>query len=92
MNTSNIKKDGKERTRTMIQLNKEEKMAVAERFPDVHIVRTMKGDSKRHHYYCEEAPKVIRFLNRMRGIEEPQPKQRRDRWREGGFYRKRNAD
>lgn len=50
----------------MIQISKEERMAIAEMFPDVHVVRTMKSDSKRHHYYCEEAPRVLRFLDRMR--------------------------
>ena len=74
----------------MIQLNKEEKMAVAERFPDVHIVRTMKGDSKRHHYYCEESPKVLRFVNRMRGIEEPHTAQRKWNARRRGDGRDRN--
>lgn len=50
----------------MISINKEEKMAIAARFPDVCIVRTMKGDSKRHHYYCEEAPRVLRYLESLR--------------------------
>lgn len=50
----------------MIQVTKEERAAIAREFPDVHVVRTMKGDSKRHHYYCEEAPRVLRFLERMR--------------------------
>lgn len=50
----------------MIQISKEERAAIAEAFPDVHVVRTMKSDSKRHHYYCEEAPRVLRFLERMR--------------------------
>ena len=55
----------------MIQINREEKDAIRERFPDICIVRTMKQDSKRHHYFMEEAPRALRFLNRLRGIEEP---------------------
>ena len=50
----------------MIAINKAEKDAIRERFPDVHIVRTMKQKSKRHHYYCEETRQVMRFLNQMR--------------------------
>lgn len=52
----------------MVLINKDEKTAIAKRFPDAHIVRTMKGDSKRHHYYCEETLSILRFLNRMRGL------------------------
>lgn len=50
----------------MVLINKQEKEIIAERFPDVHIVRTMKQDSKRHHYYCEEAKRVMRLLNKLR--------------------------
>jgi hypothetical protein len=50
----------------MIAINKSEKEAISKRFPDVHIVRTMKQKSKRHRYYCEENPAVLRFLNRAR--------------------------
>ena len=50
----------------MITINKAEKEAVAERFPGVHIVRTMVKDSKRHHYYCVEDRKVLQFLNKFR--------------------------
>ena len=50
----------------MVLINKYEKEIIAERFPDVHIVRTMKQDSKRHHYYCEEAKRAMRILNKLR--------------------------
>lgn len=53
----------------MIAINKAEKEAIAERFPEVHIVRTMKQKSKRHHYYCEETRPVMRFLRQMRDPE-----------------------
>lgn len=51
----------------MIAINKYEKEEISRQFPDVHIVRTMKQKSKRHRYYCEESPAVMRFLNRSRG-------------------------
>lgn len=50
----------------MIAINKNEKEAISARFKNVHIVRTMKQKSKRHHYYCEESPQVMRLLNEMR--------------------------
>lgn len=51
----------------MIAINKSEKEAILERFPNVHIVRTMKQKSKRHRYYCEEARSVMKFLGELRG-------------------------
>lgn len=51
---------------TMIAITKSEKEAISTRFPEVHIVRTMKQKSKRHHYYCEETKRVMRLLSNMR--------------------------
>ena len=51
----------------MIAINKEEKEIIAAKFPDVHIARTMKQKSKRHHYYCEETKPVMRLLKQLRG-------------------------
>lgn len=51
----------------MIAISKEEKEVIVKRLPDVHIVRTMKQKSKRHHYYCEETAKVTKILRQMRG-------------------------
>ena len=51
----------------MIAISKQEKEAIAKRFPKVHIVRTMKKKSKRHRYYCEESKGVIRYLDEFRG-------------------------
>lgn len=51
----------------MIAVSKEEKAVIAERFPNVHIVRTMKQKSKRHRYYCEESKGVMRYLEEKRG-------------------------
>ena len=50
----------------MIAINKAEKDAIVERFPNVHIVRTMKQDSRRHHYFCTEDKKVMQYLRRLR--------------------------
>jgi len=51
----------------MIAINKEEKDAIHERFPNVHIVRTMKQKSKRHRYYCEESRGAMNLLRELRG-------------------------
>lgn len=50
----------------MIAINKSEKEVISSRLPNVHIVRTMKQKSKRHHYYCEESKPVMRILKEMR--------------------------
>lgn len=50
----------------MIAINKAEKEALVKRFPNAHIVRTMKKKSKRHRYYCEESFGVVKFINSLR--------------------------
>ncbi len=50
----------------MVLISKEEKKAIREKFPKVNIVRTMRQKSKRHRYYCEEAPQVMRYLSDLR--------------------------
>lgn len=50
----------------MIVIDKSEKEIIRKMFPKVHIVRTMKQDSKRHHYYCEETKDVLRCLSKIR--------------------------
>lgn len=50
----------------MVLISKAEKEAIQERFPKANIVRTMRQKSKRHRYYCEEAPQVMRYLNELR--------------------------
>lgn len=52
----------------MINISKAEKDAISARFPNAHIVRTMKQKSKRHRYYCEETRRVVQFINQLRGI------------------------
>lgn len=50
----------------MIAISKAEKEVISERLPNVHIVRTMKQKSKRHHYYCEETKQVMQILSQIR--------------------------
>lgn len=50
----------------MVEISKREKDIIAERFPNVHIVRTMRQKSKRHHYYCEESRGVMKYLEEAR--------------------------
>lgn len=63
----------------MIAINKEEKDMISAKFPNVHIVRTMKADSHRHHYYCEEARGVMQLLQQMRMPEEARAEKTRKR-------------
>lgn len=55
----------------MIAVTTAEKAAVQEKFPKVKFVRTMKQDSKRHHYYMEEQFAPMRYLMVLRGLEKP---------------------
>ncbi len=50
----------------MIPINKAEKEAILEKYPNTHIARTMRADSKRHHYFCEESRKVMMLLDKIR--------------------------
>lgn len=50
----------------MIAITADEKKIIHERFPDVHIVRTMRQDSKRHHYYMTEDKKPMKLLRKLR--------------------------
>jgi len=50
----------------MVAITKQEKEAIQRRFPSAHIVRTMKQKSKRHHYFCEEACRVLAYLDELR--------------------------
>ena len=54
----------------MIAITLSEKEAIRKRFPNVHIARTMKQDSRRHHYYMVEDRGPMRYLRELRGYEE----------------------
>ena len=49
-----------------MRINKDEKEHLLKKFPKMHTVRTMKQDSKRHHYFMVEEPKYVAELKRMR--------------------------
>lgn len=51
----------------MIAITLAEKNAICEKYPNVHVVRTMKQRSKRHRYYMAEEPAAMRVLRRLRG-------------------------
>ena len=51
----------------MVIITKEEKDLIREKYPNVHIVRTMKHRSKRHRYYMEEKLEPMKMLRAMRG-------------------------
>lgn len=50
----------------MVSITRAEKDIISEMFPDIHIVRTMKQDSKRKHYFCTEDKRAMKVLNEMR--------------------------
>ena len=50
----------------MVEVTKEEKMAILERYPNVHVRRTMKTESKRGRYFMVEAPGPMRMLQWIR--------------------------
>lgn len=50
----------------MVAITKNEREAISKKFPSAHIVRTMKQKSKRHHYFCEEAQRVLAYLEQLR--------------------------
>lgn len=50
----------------MIAITKNEKEAISAKYPEAHIVRTMKQKSKRHRYYCEETEQVLKFVKSLR--------------------------
>ena len=50
----------------MIAITAEEKKIIHEQYPYVHIVRTMKQDSKRRHYYMTEDKKPMKLQRKLR--------------------------
>lgn len=50
----------------MIAISAQEKKIIAERCPRAYIVRTMKHDSKRHHYYMTESGAAMHILRELR--------------------------
>lgn len=50
----------------MIAITRAERDAILEKYPNTHIVRTMRQDSKRKHYFCTEDRKVMKLLKALR--------------------------
>ena len=67
VNQPHLEENQKKEGNSIIIVSKAEKEAIVARYPSTHFVRTMKGDSKRHHYYMEETDKAMKFLEQMRG-------------------------
>lgn len=74
--TGNILKFEAKDDSSVIAITLSEKEAIREKFPRVHIVRTMKSDSKRHHYYMVEDGAPMRLLRSLRGQERPRDKRK----------------
>lgn len=49
----------------MISVNKEEAMAIREKFPDITVIITNR-QSNHKKYYAPEEPKVLRFVGKLR--------------------------
>lgn len=60
----------------MIAITATEKQVICKKYPNARIVRTMKQDSKRHHYYMEESGAPMRYLNTIRGTNNTKDKRR----------------
>ena len=52
----------------MIAISRSEKDAILAKYPNTHIVRTMRQDSKRHHYYMTEDKRPMGLLRKLREI------------------------
>ena len=56
----------RKKEKSIVPINKDEKETLLKRFPKMHIVRLMKQDSKRHHYWMSEEPQYLQALNEIR--------------------------
>ena len=52
----------------MVPITREEKILLKKKYPDLCIARTMRQDSKRKHYYCEERAGAMAYLEKIRQI------------------------
>lgn len=59
----------------MIAITAQEKKFITARCPRAYIVRTMRHDSKRHHYYMTEDRAAMRVLRGLRGFDAPKRKE-----------------
>lgn len=82
----------------MVPITKEEKNLLKRKYPDLCIARTMRQDSKRKHYYCEERSGAMAYLDRIRQADVvydamyPNGKQQKqDDRRQSGYGNRRDA-
>lgn len=50
----------------MVRISKDEKEKILSVYPNAHIVRLMKRDSKRHHYWMTEEKELMDLLEYIR--------------------------
>ena len=50
----------------MVPITREEKELLKKKYQDLCVARTMRQDSKRKHYYCEERAGAMAYLERIR--------------------------
>ena len=85
----------------MVPITREEKELLKKKYPDLCVARTMKQDSKRKHYYCEERAGAMAYLERIRqrgvvfdsrfpGGKPPKQEERRP-WKQSGQNSQRNG-
>lgn len=60
----------------MIAITASEKKAICEKYPNTYFVRTMRNDSKRHHYFMVESGAPLRMLMELRGRPVPNSKRK----------------
>lgn len=50
----------------MVPITREEKILLKKKYPDLCVARTMRQDSGRKHYYCEERAGAMAYLEKIR--------------------------
>lgn len=60
----------------MIAVTALEKKAICEKHPGAYFARTMRNDSKRHHYFMVESGAPLRMLMELRGQPIPRGKRK----------------
>lgn len=50
----------------MVPITRDEKILLQKKYPNLCVARTMRQDSKRKHYYCEERAGAMAYLEQIR--------------------------
>ena len=82
----------------MVPITREEKQLLKKKYPYLCVARTMRQDSKRKHYYCEERAGAMAYLEklRQRGVVfdsrypdgKPPVQEESRQWKQNGSYEK----